>query len=448
MAPAGLAESLIAAVQASLSVLLVIFYGGIAGWMGLLDHSSTKAISKIAVRMFLPALLVTKIGSELHSGSAIRYLIVFIWAILCHLVSFLIGVLAHYGLDMPEWVTVAIMFNNTTSYPLLLVTTLGETGILQALTVADETTSQAIERMKSYFLVFATVSSCLTFAVGPRLIDSEHGPDPEQKEDDIMGENPSIPADINATEETGLLGSRSGPVQFTHPFAPNNTFFPSKRRSSVFLRGSLSDRRASYVPKTRWQKLGPRTKWWLLFIADFFNAPLLGAIIGAILGLVPPLHRAFFNSPEHGGIFTAWLTASWKTIGSLFVPLPIVVAGVSLYRSMKDAKTNANSARLPYWPLGFILMIRFVLWPVASISLIYLLVTRTTMLEPDPMLWFAMMLMPTGPTAMKVITLIQVSDAPPEDEITIAKLLTVSYAISPILSFTVVGSLMASQAAI
>src|SRR4051794_36526802 len=123
MAPAGLAESLIAAVQASLSVLLVIFYGGIAGWMGLLDHSSTKAISKIAVRMFLPALLITKIGSELHSGSAMRYLIVFTWAIICHLVSFLIGVLAHYGLDMPEWVTVAIMFNNTTSYPLLLVTT-------------------------------------------------------------------------------------------------------------------------------------------------------------------------------------------------------------------------------------------------------------------------------------------------------------------------------------
>jgi len=107
MAPAGLAESFIAAIQASLSVLLVIFYGGIAGWMGLLDHSSTKAISKICVRMFLPALLITKIGSELHAGSASRYLIIFLWAILCHLISFIVGVIAHYWLGMPDWATVA-----------------------------------------------------------------------------------------------------------------------------------------------------------------------------------------------------------------------------------------------------------------------------------------------------------------------------------------------------
>ena len=42
------------------------------------------------------------------------------------------------------------------------------------------------------------------------------------------------------------------------------------------------------------------------------------------------------------------------------------------------------------------------------------------------MLWFTMMLMPTGPPAMKLITLIQVSDAEEEDEKNIAELLTVS----------------------
>jgi hypothetical protein len=43
------------------------------------------------------------------------------------------------------------------------------------------------------------------------------------------------------------------------------------------------------------------------------------------------------------------------------------------------------------------------------------------------MLWFAMMLMPTGPPAMKLITMVQVSDASEEDENTMAKLLTVNY---------------------
>ncbi len=423
MAPAGLLESFLAAIQASLSVLLVISYGGIAAWLGLLNHANTKAISKICVRMFLPALLITKIGSELHAGSASRYLVILGWAIICHAISFFIGIVAHLGLGMPDWVTVAIMFNNTTSYPLLLVTALDETGILKSLVTTDETTREAIERAKSYFLVFATVSSCLTFAVGPRLIDSEHAPDPdEDKEDDDTSVDRSLEDSYQDSEETGLLGGRSSSIQFSHPFS-SNTFLVSNRRPSAV---PPQDRRASIVPRRRWRELSPRAKWWLLFICDFFNAPLLGAALGAVIGLVPALHRAFFNTSENGGIFTAWLTASLKNIGGLFVPLPVVVAGVSLYTSMKEVRRNdQNGAKLPWLTVSFILIIRFVLWPLASIGTISALASRTDILGNDPMLWFTMMLMPTGPPAMKLITLIQVSDGEEEDEVNIAKLLTV-----------------------
>ncbi|KAK3353883.1 auxin efflux carrier [Lasiosphaeria hispida] len=451
MAPAGLFESFLAAIQASLSVLLVIFYGGLAAWLGLLNHTNTKAISKICVRMFLPALLVTKIGSELHAGSAGRYLIILGWAVVCHLISFFIGIVAHFGFGMPDWVTVAIMFNNTTSYPLLLITALDDTGILRSLIVTDETSRDAIERAKSYFLVFATVSSCLTFAVGPRLIDSEHAPEPdEDKEDDSIADDDSFLRDRDIDEGTGLLGGRSSSVQFAHPFSSSNTFFPSVRRPSTATPGRTNiDRRASVVPRRKWRELSPRAKWWFLFISDFFNAPLLGAVLGAIIGLVPALHKAFFSSTEDGGIFTAWLTASLKNIGGLFVPLPVVVAGVSLYTSIKDAKQNSHAGiKLPWLTVSFILIVRFVLWPIASIGFIYTLASRTDFLGTDPMLWFTLMLMPTGPPAMKLITLIQVSDGEPEDEVNIAKLLTISYIISPLLSFTVVGSLLASQAGI
>jgi hypothetical protein len=72
-------------------------------------------------------------------------------------------------------------------------------------------------------------------------------------------------------------------------------------------------------------------------------------------------------------------------------------------------------------------VIRFVIWPLLSIGIIYVLVKNTTILGTDPMLWFAMMLMPTGPPAMKLITVVEVSDASDEDEHRIAKLLTVSF---------------------
>lgn len=74
MAGGDLVESFLGALQASLSVILTIFYGVLASQFNLLDKSSGKAISKICVRMFLPALLITKVGSELHLDTAIRYL--------------------------------------------------------------------------------------------------------------------------------------------------------------------------------------------------------------------------------------------------------------------------------------------------------------------------------------------------------------------------------------
>ncbi|KAJ9608462.1 hypothetical protein H2200_007450 [Cladophialophora chaetospira] len=477
MAPTGILESFLAAIQASLSVLLVIFYGGVAAHLNLLNGSSTKAISKICVRMFLPALLIVDIGSQLHAGSANRYLIIFIWAILCHFISFVVGIAAHFWLGMPDWTTVALMFNNTTSYPLLLVAALDETGILRSLVVSDESTTAMVARAKSYFLVFATVSSCLTFAVGPRLIDTEHAPeDHEPKEgendDEAIDQQNGDQEDGNADERTGLLQSpatynneRRPTISFASGISfAENTFFPSRRasfgpdqRRPSTRRASVTvpqNRRASIVPKKHWYKLGPRAKWWLLFISDFFNAPLLGAILGAIIGLVPVLHRAFFSDTYEGGIFTAWLTASLKSIGGLFVPLPVVVAGVSLYTAMKEArKAKANpeadtSQKMPWGTVTFIMVIRFVIWPVVSIYFVYLVAKKGSILGDDPILWFAMMLMPTGPPAMKLITLIQVSDAEEGDETNIAKLLTISYLISPILSFTVVGALRAAQAAI
>jgi hypothetical protein len=243
---------------------------------------------------------------------------------------------------------------------LLLIQSLDETGILTGLITKDETTRDAIERAKSYFLVFATISSCLTFAVGPRLMDSEHAPELNDDKDEIEedGDEETNGAEHNggdaeASEQTPLF-----PPQL-NPHRGSIVFFPSKPREGS-TKPLLHDRRPSMVAKRRWMHLSERTKWWLLFLYDFLNAPLLGAILGAIIGLVPALHKAFFADTEDGGIFTAWLTVSLKNVGILFVPLPVVVAGVSLYLSMKRVDDENSSARTPvsrrgskpcYWEL-------------------------------------------------------------------------------------------------
>jgi predicted permease len=440
MASGSFVQSFLAAIQASLSVLLVMFYGCVAAKLKLIDRQNTTAISKICVRVFLPALLITKVGSELKAESVNRYLVILLWAVVCHVISFLIGIVGHLGLGMPDWTTVAILINNTTSYPLLLVTALEETSILDSI-VTDGSTKAAIERAKSYFLIFSTLSNCLTFSVGPRLIDSEHAPEEEEEEENKPDaansangadhDHPETPdVEAAANEETRLLDSQL--PDSVHSPAPvrRNSFLLSRSRERRDAEEKPDRRCPWFVTRKRWYRMSPRAKWWLLFIVDFFNAPLMGAIVGTVIGLVPALHRAFFNSSEDGGIFTAWLTASLKNIGTLFVSLPVVVAGVTLFCSSKEAHQNHQGIMsIPWGTVGYILFVRFIAWPMLSIGAIYMLATKTNLLGSDPVLWFTLMIMPAGPSAMKLITLVQVAEGSKDDEVHITRLLMVSFSV-------------------
>lgn len=61
-------------IQAAVSVLLTIALGVLAAQCNLLSTQAAKEVSRLCVRMFLPALLIYKIGSNLHAGTASRYL--------------------------------------------------------------------------------------------------------------------------------------------------------------------------------------------------------------------------------------------------------------------------------------------------------------------------------------------------------------------------------------
>lgn len=60
-----------------------------------------------------------------------------------------------------------------------------------------------------------------------------------------------------------------------------------------------------------------------------------------------------------------------------------------------------------------------------SISVIYAIAAKTNWLSQDPMLWFCLMLMPTGPPAMKLTALADVNGSKESEKMAIAKFLTV-----------------------
>ena len=64
---------LVGAIQASISVLLTILFGVVASQFNLLSTNAAKEVSRLTVRLMLPALLIYKVGSEVQQGTAMRY---------------------------------------------------------------------------------------------------------------------------------------------------------------------------------------------------------------------------------------------------------------------------------------------------------------------------------------------------------------------------------------
>ncbi|KAL1306853.1 hypothetical protein AAFC00_005506 [Neodothiora populina] len=441
---------LLGAVQASIAVLLTISYGVIAAQFNLLSQASAKDISKVCVRLFLPALLIVNVGSQLNQDTGIRYVPIVIWSILYNTLSIFIGLGLQKFMNLPQWIVPAIAFNNTTSLPLLLVQSLQATGILDSL----DTSSDVVDRAKSYFLVNAMISNSLTFALGPRLLNGneEDAPDePEEKEQDdqqedndnaedsaergeangdsidrasLASDNSSVRDDIEAHEETSLLPDRAikSQVRADHKFWKKFNY--------------------------RWDQLPTWAQASLSFLYQFWNAPLIGAVIGVIVGLIPPVHTLLFSEQEEGGYLNAWLTKSVKNVGDLFASLQVVVVGVKLSKAIRFMKKGEDSGTVPWGPFVIVTIVRLIIWPLISVPLFYGLATKTNWLSDDPILWFCLMIMAAGPPAMKLTALADVSGAGEDEKMSIAKFLTVSYCVSPFISFAVVGALKASQAAV
>ena len=322
-------------------------------------------------------------------------------------------------LKLPQWVTPAIAFNNTTALPLLLVQSLDATGILKTL----DTSSDAVARAKSYFLINAMVGNSLTFALGPKLLNGqeEDAPDKAAEKDDDHDEESN---DATGDAEQGNAENADRESLADRERANENSSLLPNRAVRKGTRGlDASERHSAHY----WSRLHPYVQNTLEFLYQFLNAPLIGAAIGAIVGLTPPLHRLFFNSQEDGGYLNAWLTASVKNIGDLFAALQVLVVGVKLSQSLLRMKKGEASGTVPWSPMVIVTVIRFIVWPLISIPLIWALATKTELLDRDPILWFAMMLMPTGPPALKLTALADVNGAEEEEKMSIAKFLTVSF---------------------
>jgi len=259
------AASCLGAFQAAFSVLLTLGYGVFAMRMGMVDSGTTKSVSSLCVNMFLPALLITSVGSQIQPGNFTNYVPVFIWSIVYSVISMGLGKLAQKLFILPSWVGTTCAFNNTTSLPLLLTQSLTTTGILNS--IAGDDVSAAVKRAQSYFLINSMVSNAATFVIGPKLLG------------DDLKENDGGDDNDNETE------TENDNHNHNYEEADENTTLLPKPVTS----------RLAAVEETatnQFSRLPVRVQNAPSYITSLLHPTLWASVFSVIIGLTPPLQRA------------------------------------------------------------------------------------------------------------------------------------------------------------
>jgi predicted permease len=209
-----------------------------------------------------------------------------------------------------------------------------------------------MDRAESYFLINAMVSNSLTFALGPRLLrpGDEDAPEDDNKKADDGEEEDQANGDGDSDMEHGP----DGLIDEETSLLPQRIVKPANRIE-----------KKGYLKTQKWYNgLSPWLQETLDITWQFANAPLLGALVGAIIGLTPALHRLFFSPSNEGGYLNAWLTTAIKNIGELFASLQIIVVGVKLSKSMLRMKRGENSGEVHKGSLALVTLFRFIIWPL------------------------------------------------------------------------------------
>ncbi|KAH9839382.1 uncharacterized protein C8Q71DRAFT_749203 [Rhodofomes roseus] len=394
-------QTFLGALEGAGSVLLTCFAGYIVARRGLLDHSTVKQVSKLCTTLFLPCLLIVQMGPELSVSSLSRYWIIPLWGLISTAIAHLIGWAGQRLLHLKHWTIIACGRPNSNALPLLLLQSLESTGVLSQLS-DDGDLKRVLNRAKSLLLLNAIVQQVITFQLAPSVLRLDDGQHKSDAGPGTLRPGPGRILPVAQDEErVGLLDDSED----------------QEEADGINGRGALQP--IQDMPDYRWPRHLEFAKKPLLTVWTYMSPPLIGAIIALIFGLIPPLRETFLD--EDGTMFPA-ITQSVKNLGELFVVLQTFTVGAELAL----VPSSSPGVLQTVW----VLSIRFLVMPALSVLFVFLTAGKGWYVD-DRLVWFLLVLIPAGPSAMLLVNVAELVDI---DQGPIAGCLTIAYLLSPLMA--------------
>ncbi|RDX55205.1 hypothetical protein OH76DRAFT_1340057 [Lentinus brumalis] len=403
-----LLETFSGAFQGCISVLLTLLAGYVMARKGYLNHQTVRHISKLCTTLFLPCLIIEEMGPELTARNLSSVWIIPLWGLVSTLLAHAIGYVGKRVMKLPYWTVVACGRPNSNALPLLLLQSLEHTGVLDVLSKDGESISATLSRAKSLILLNAIVQQTFTFQLAPGIMarDEGHKDDEDPESQDTLRPGPGrLTSVVQDSERVGLLHDCDDPDSEE-----------TRAGESAYTRavGDIIDQPDIHWPERLKFLEKPVNK-----ACSFVSPVLLGAIIALIIGITPPLHRAILD--EDGALYSS-ITQSIENLGELFVVLQTFTVGAEL-AIVKSSNPGVLST-------SWILFVRFIIMPAVSLLFVWATAGRGLYVD-DQLVWFLLVLIPSGPSAMLLVSVAEMVDI---NQGAIAGYLTAAYFFSPLMA--------------
>lgn len=404
---------IIAAVQAILQVMVVVFLGSVLAKKGYFDMDKQRWLSKLNLVFFTPCLLFSNIASVISLEKLLAFWPIpcfyLVYAILNYTSSQIVTRLVGLGPAYRRFVLACVMFSNSNSLPIAIISSLAVSEAAHILYWdKDDTTDAVAARGISYTLFFAIFGNLIRWSYGYQLLQKRDDDDVSTiHEDEEQHQQQSTTYgmfDGSSSEDEDLLVTRT------------RDGMPPRQLSAVTI--TAADENTSLLPQTNKQKTIvpelPRpiatesniVKIILKRINGFMSPPLYAAFFALIVGLSPlkPLlyDKQSFMYPS--------FTKAIEGCGKAAVPLILTCLGAQLV-SISESQHPASPQMKK--PVATAIAIRMILMPFLVVPIVILFVlygSSWSMLANDPVFITMMIVLGCTPTAINLVQITQVNN--------------------------------------
>ncbi|KAI5962226.1 uncharacterized protein KGF55_003302 [Candida pseudojiufengensis] len=386
--------------EAVLEVIIICFAGFIAAKTGLLNTKGQKILSSLNVDLFTPCLIFSKLASSLSLSKLIDIIIIPIFFTVSTLISFLCSKLTSLflGLNEPEtdFVTAMAVFGNSNSLPVSLTLSLAYTlpGLLWD-DIPDDDSDKVAGRGILYLLIFQQLGQILRWSWGfntllrkrsqlelntyyskngVKIINDEqfHLLAEDNEQALYIDEERVTSNEINATSTSSSSSSSSSNNSISNNYTSNNT--PSQTYNSQLhsqshdpspisdsddsdnnnnTNNTNNDNKVEILEKPirflDFLKNLPGIKQFISFMNPPLHAMLLSVIVAST-----PLQKIFFKIGKENGdgsFVHNTLTEAITNLGSVSIPLILIVLGSNLYPSLDIPAPSKHYNRILFGSL-------------------------------------------------------------------------------------------------